>query len=117
MCNKVRLSNFELLRIICMFGVLTSHSLMAMYDLHTTNFSVLNELRVFAMNASCLAVNCFVMISGFFQIRQSYKSFWGLVSPCLFWVIICSGMAFYNSECTLLELGKNIVFPMTETGL
>ena len=40
-----------------------------------------------------------------------------LVSPCLFWTIICSVIAFYYSECTLLELGKSIVFPMTETGL
>lgn len=117
MCKKVRLSNFELLRIICMFGVLTSHSLMAMYDLHTTNFSFLNELRVFAMNASCLAVNCFVMISGYFHIHQSWKSFWGLVSPCLFWVFVCSGLAFLYSECTLIEFVKSILFPMTETGL
>ena len=46
MGEKVRQSNFELLRILCMFGVLTSHSLMAMYDLQTANFSFANEMRI-----------------------------------------------------------------------
>lgn len=113
----MRQSNFELLRIICMFGVLTSHSLMSMYDLHTPNFSMANELRVFLMNASCLAVNCFVMISGYFQIRQSWKSFVGLIFPCLFWSIFCTGFALLNAECTSLFALKNILFPLTETGL
>ena len=83
MGEKVRQSNFELLRILCMFGVLTSHSLMAMYDLQTANFSFANEMRVFVMHASCLAVNCFVMISGYFQIRQSWRGFIDLLAPCL----------------------------------
>ena len=117
MYKKVRQSNFELLRILCMFGVLTSHSLMAMYDLHTLNFSFYNELRVFIMNASCLAVNSFVLISGYFQIRPSWKSFIGLVSPCFFWSVICSSLAYFTSECSLLFALRNIIFPFTETGL
>lgn len=113
----MRLSNFELLRIISMMGVLTSHSLMSMYDLHTTNFSVINEIRVFVMNASCLAVNCFVMISGWFQIRQSWKSFYGLFTPILFWSVVCCGTALAFGECNLIDFGKHLIFPMTETGL
>lgn len=117
MGEKVRQSNFELLRILCMFGVLTSHSLMAMYDLQTANFSFANEMRVFVMNASCLVVNCFVMISGYFQIRQSWRGFIGLLAPCLFWATVCSSFALFNSECSVIEAGKNILFPLTETEL
>lgn len=117
MSKQVRLSNFELLRIFCMLGVLTSHSLMAMYNLHTTNFSISNELRVFFMNTSCLAVNCFIMISGYFQIRQSWKGFVGLISPCVFWTIICCGIAYCFNECTFIDLVKRVVFPLIENGL
>lgn len=73
MAKLERQSNLELLRILSMFGVLTSHSLTAMYDLHTANFSLPNEIRVYIMNASVLAVNCFVLISGYFQIKQSWR--------------------------------------------
>lgn len=117
MGREIRQSNFELLRIISMFGVLTSHSLMAMYDLHTINFSICNELRVFIMNISCLAVNCFVMISGYFQIRQTWKGFIGLLSTCVFWTFICCCLAFYYSEISYIELFKKICFPLTESGL
>lgn len=50
MAKLERQSNLELLRILSMFGVLTSHSLTAMYDLHTANFSLPNEIRVYIMN-------------------------------------------------------------------
>lgn len=112
----MRQSNFELLRIICMFGVLTSHSLMSIYDLHTNHFSVTNELLVFVMNASCLAVNCFVLISGWFQIKQSPKSFYGLWSPCIFWATISCGLAFAFGERSLIEFASMFFFPLTETG-
>ena len=73
MAKLERQSNLELLRILSMFGVLTSHSLTAMYDLHTANFSLPNEIRVYIMNASVLAVNCFVLISGYFQIQTELE--------------------------------------------
>ena len=95
MAKLERQSNLELLRILSMFGVLTSHSLTAMYDLHTANFSLPNEIRVYIMNASVLAVNCFVLISGYFQIKQSWRGFVKLLSPCFFYVLFFTGR--YNS--------------------
>ena len=65
MTVKVRQSNFELLRILCMLGVVTNHVLQTCYSqLHTSDFSIANDLRVLLMCMSITAVNCFVMISG-----------------------------------------------------
>ena len=74
----VRQSKFELLRIICMVGVITGHALQSLYELHTANFSVLNTAQILLMNICIVAVNCFVMISGYFRIRQSWKGITGL---------------------------------------
>lgn len=64
MTTKVRQSNFELLRILCMLGVVTNHVLQNCYpQLHGADFSIDNDLRVLLMCMSIAAVNCFVMIS------------------------------------------------------
>ena len=98
MAKLERQSNLELLRILSMFGVLTSHSLTAMYDLHTANFSLPNEIRVYIMNASVLAVNCFVLISGYFQIKQSWRGFVKLLSPCFFYVLFFKDSKFHTKS-------------------
>lgn len=59
--NSKRQSNFELLRVLCMWGVLTCHVLQTLYELHTSNFTVGGELRSLLMNCSIIAVNCFIL--------------------------------------------------------
>ena len=59
-----------------MLGVVTNHVLQNCYPrLHGADFSIENDLRVLLMCMSIAAVNCFVMISGYFRICQSWKSF------------------------------------------
>lgn len=117
MAKLERQSNLELLRILSMFGVLTSHSLTAMYDLHTANFSLPNEIRVYIMNASVLAVNCFVLISGYFQIKQSWRGFVKLLSPCFFYVLFFSLIAFFMGKMNIKEMVIRSIFPLTETNM
>ncbi len=67
--SNLRESNFELLRILCMLGVIVNHALQSLYELHTTDFSLANNVRIIIMDAAIVAVNCFIFISGYFRIK------------------------------------------------
>ena len=89
--GKNRNSNLELLRIVSMCLVMTLHyiptRLMPSTESLQTNFweTVLNlELRSLAF----VAVNCFVLISGYFGINWKFKSFGSLLFRILFWSFI-----------------------------
>lgn len=115
---EVRQSNFELLRIICMFGVIINHALQSLYELHTANFSVLNTAQIFLMNICIVAVNCFVMISGYFRIRQSWKGITGLWMQLLFYAVVSFMLCLWLRPEQSLLLGiKRIIFPLSESGL
>lgn len=66
-----RLSNFELLRIICMLFVICGHLMMehGYEKLGDTSWYINQILRPFCM----VAVNVFVLISGYFSIKLNYK--------------------------------------------
>lgn len=114
----VRQSKFELLRIICMVGVITGHALQSLYELHTANFSVLNTAQIFLMNICIVAVNCFVMISGYFRIRQSWKGITGLWMQLLFYAVVSFMLCLWlRPEQSLLVGIKRIIFPLSESGL
>lgn len=119
--NKVSLSrqsNFELLRIICMLGVITGHALYNLYELHTPNFSIVNTVQILLMNICVVAVNCFVMISGYFRIRQSWKGITGLWMQLLFYATLSFLLCIWLKPEQSLMVGiKRIVFPLSESGL
>lgn len=117
MTAKVRQSNFELLRILCMLGVVTNHVLQTCYpQLHTSDFSIANDLRVLLMCMSITAVNCFVMISGYFRIRQSWKSFFNLYTQCAFWMFVLTTLSYLFLDGTMMDIGKKTVFSLTGSG-
>lgn len=101
-----------------MLGVITNHALQSLYDLHTANFSVLNTVQIFLMNISIVAVNCFVMISGYFRIRQSWRGITGLWIQLLFYAVVSFMLClWFKPEQSLLVGIKRIVFPLSESGL
>ena len=116
--ESTRQSNFELLRIICMLGVITGHALQSLYDLHTTNFSIVNTVQILLMSVCVVAVNCFVMISGYFRIRQSWKGITGLWMQLLFYAVVSFLLClWFKPEQSLMVGVKRIVFPLSESGL
>lgn len=116
--RSIRQSNFELLRIFCMLGVITGHALQSLYDLHTPNFSVVNTMQIALMNACVVGVNCFILISGYFRIKQSWKGFLNLYFQLLFYACI-SGLVclWLRPDQSLMVSLKRIAFPLTESGL
>lgn len=111
-----RQSNFELLRIICMWGVLTNHVLQTLYQLHISNFSVTGEFRIGLMNCSIIAVNCFVLISGYFRIRPSWSGFYNLYTQCAFYAVGFALLAYSLHEGSWTQILKS-GFALSESPL
>lgn len=78
-----RQSNVEILRIVCMVMIMCHH-----FMVHTNEFGDLSPvLRIF--NALCyVAVNCFVMISGYFRIKLSPKRLLYYIFFCIFYALL-----------------------------
>lgn len=82
-CSKQRLSNIELLRLICMLMVLNLHSFWG-YD-HGHESYIFQALDFFRESLCICAVDTFILISGYFGINWKFKSFWNLVFQVLFY--------------------------------
>lgn len=118
MSVSVRQSNFELLRILCMFGVIINHALQNLYTLHTPAITMPSTFRIALMNLCIVAVNCFVMISGYFGIKASVKGIMSLYFQLLFYA--CIGFVvccFFNADFSFWVGLKRILFPLSESGL
>lgn len=89
--TKIRESNFELLRIIAMFMVLVLHAdfiaLGAPGKEDLISSPIISIFKVFLEELSIVAVNVFVLISGWFRIKPSFKGFSKFAFQCLFFSI------------------------------
>ena len=91
MTKKVRSSNIELLRMLAMFFVLLVHSdffslgTPSVEDVHNTGLDSI--LRILFEAISIVCVNVFVLISGWFGIRPSFKGLANFLFQCLFFLI------------------------------
>lgn len=87
MSSRKRNSNFELLRVICMILIIVGHAIMyhgSLGELGTTNYYIGNIIRSFCM----MAVNCFVLISGYFGINFSIKKIIKIDITVVFYSIV-----------------------------
>lgn len=91
---KVRESNFELLRIIAMIMILVLHadfqSLGAPTRADIISSPITSTLKVFFEMVSIVAVNVFILISGWFGIRPSIKGFCKFAFQYLFFSVVNS---------------------------
>lgn len=111
---SVRQSNFELLRILSMIGVMLNHTLQNLWNIHVPEITWDNECRIFLMNWAILAVNCFIMISGYFTIKLSWRGVVRYYLQCLFYMALFVAIsAIISHSVTLHDLAK-VVFACTE---
>lgn len=89
---KKRNSNIELLRIVCMLFIVVHH-----FVTHGVFDGVLNDTYVLDKDSmlglilhsfSYVAVNCFVMISGYFSIRFTWRNLGKLYFVCFFYGLV-----------------------------
>ena len=89
--NSVRQSNIELLRMLAMFMVLLVHA--DFFSLGSpSSDEILHKpydafLRIFFESVSIVCVNVFVLISGWFGIKPSFKGFCNFLYQCLFFLV------------------------------
>ncbi len=87
--SKVRYSNFELLRIISILMVFYIHC--NYWSLGVVNSEVIHEqpivsgFRIFLQQLCACGVNAFVLISGWFGIKATYKGICKLLFQICFW--------------------------------
>ena len=80
----MRNSNIELLRILCMFMIILWHLNIAVEQNGVSPF-ILKD-TIYSLTA--VAVNCFILISGYWGIRFKLKSIITLFLQCLFYSIV-----------------------------
>lgn len=83
---KNRESKFELLRIVCMLFVITEHlvpHITDMQNIYRGGYYVGNIVKSFCV----IAVNCFVLLSGYFGIKMKIKRIFQLDAIVWFWGI------------------------------
>ncbi len=114
--QKTRLSNIELLRIVAMFLVLVVHADFYSLGVPTQEDYTNNPISFFTrsifQSISIVCVDVFVLISGWFGIKASFKGFASFVFQCAYFmfgiyaVMLISGMATFSfkglSECFCL---------------
>lgn len=83
--KKERLSNFELLRIVCILLILTMHS---MSQVNTSELSTANVyLSHVVSSVGNIGVSCFLLISGYFGVRFKLQRFVQLVVLTTFYTV------------------------------
>lgn len=110
----IRQSNFELLRILSMAGVMLNHTLQNLWNIHVPEVTWDNECRIFLMNWAILAVNCFIMISGYFTIKLTWRGVVRYYLQCLFYMALCVAVsAVVNHSVGLSDIAR-VVFAASE---
>lgn len=90
--NVVRSSNFEALRIVCMLLIVAGH--MTMW--HDFQSDTVNRyVHCAIMPFFCVAVNCFVLISGWFGIKFKPDKIFSLNNTLTFWVLLICAITLF----------------------
>lgn len=76
--KKLRNSSIELFRILSTFLVLIVHLNGYFVGLNTHEFNFHSFPQIVVEALSCVAVNCFILISGFFGVKLSFHTLWKL---------------------------------------
>lgn len=117
-----RQSNFELLRIVSMLLILIVHIDGASIGLpqplgDTASLTARDWWKLVVESISIIGVNCFVLISGYFGIKPSWKGFIRFASYCMFYsvAIYCIVAMGINGDWNWKEFGESfMIFTHTD---
>lgn len=83
--GNLRCSNFELLRILCVFGIVSMHTFGAFYN-SATGLTLVYGVFINSLFNTCVSI--FMLISGYFGISFSLKKYLKLELEVLFYSIL-----------------------------
>lgn len=86
--NNGRQRNIELLRILCMLFILFWHINLNVILRNGETSQGLKYVALFANSIAVVAVNVFILISGYFSIKIKLKSVFGLLIQTEFWAVV-----------------------------
>lgn len=121
-CYKARFSNFELLRILSMTMVILWHFIVrtiidvpngAQITLEQCSFVGYSTV-ILPCSFLCVAVNIFVLISGYWGINLSFQSVLKLYLLCLFYNLLSFGVSVADTEMSIKLLLKCFFVTKTE---
>jgi len=91
MLRKARTSSFELLRILCIYGIMSMH----IFGSYLESATGLDRAYVcFVNSAFNMGVSLFVLISGYFGMRFSISKMVKLMSPVVFYAVASTLISF-----------------------
>lgn len=110
--KSVRSSNFELLRIFSMMLILVHHQIC--HGVPSSSSIVFFATDSFAI----IGVDLFILISGYFGIRLTWKSFLNLVFICMFYKVVhlCVDTFILGIHHQLYEWGLKPIFVVSRSG-
>lgn len=129
MIRKERQSNLELLRILCMFGVLIVHADFGVLDTPTKSELTVSSLycisRSLIESFAVVSVNTFVLLSGWFGIKFNWQGLAKLLFQCFFFFFLIYGLLLLTKEQSFsieglkkcLMLTNNVWFVKCYVGL
>lgn len=96
--KNIRESNFELLRLVCMFYIVLHHFIV--HGLKSSGYfgEDTDIVSVFFNSFTIIAVNCFILISGYFGIKISWRAFFHLYILCVFYKLGFTVFSFLNKD-------------------
>ena len=101
--KKNRDLNIELLRIVCMIFVVLFHVNLNVILRNPDTSDFLNYCAIARNAIVAVAVNCFILISGYFGIKWKIRSFLGLFFQTEFYSIVILSLAilFFDYQFTI----------------
>lgn len=97
--SKVRQSNIELLRVIIMYMVLLLHANFLTFG-YPEGCNTVSFFRIAAQSATIVAINVFVLITGYFGTTFRFSKIASIVYQLLFAVIPISCLFILSGICS-----------------
>jgi surface polysaccharide O-acyltransferase-like enzyme len=117
--DRERESNLELLRLACMFYIVLLHFME--HGLKITGHGLVdgpgtvNIAGIISESFVVIAVNCFVLISGYFGINAKWKGIFHLWIMCSFYYMIFGLLDIHFNQLSVKEFLLHTFLPFTHT--
>lgn len=109
--KRIRESNFEALRILCIYGIIIHHLIINAIDVAGYNkpfeATFINDLSLYINTLFIGGVNCFILISGWFGIHLTKRTIIRLIVDCvIFGLLGVIIVAWITEDVTMFHLSN-----------